>query len=106
MKVFLVCKLVARSHLPIAILFRIPGYWQLNQLPFGCLMKKASCLIARTDDVVNTLLHYIRFLTVESNLMPQLIGFITTANHGVVVTGRLVVNRIPDSKVFRHVVRG
>ena len=35
MEVFLVCELVARSHLPIAILFRIPSYWQLNQLSFG-----------------------------------------------------------------------
>ena len=69
-------------------------------------MKVALCLIARTDHVVNPLLHYIRFLTVESNLMPPLIEFIAAANHGVVVTGSLVVNRIPDSKVFGHVLGG
>src|ERR1700722_6297772 len=106
MEILLVGELVARSHFPITILFRIPGYRQFDQLSIGGSMKKASCLITRTNHVVNTFLRNICFFTIEANLVAALIVLVTATNHCVVITGSLVVNRVSDSKVFRHVVRG
>src|SRR5579863_187822 len=78
---------VARTHLPVATFFRIPGNRKFDQFSFASLMQVGPSMVAGSDHVGDLRFHNVRFLAVEADLMATLEPVRAARGHRVITIG-------------------
>src|SRR5689334_5555962 len=71
-EVVLVGAVITRAHGPVPTLFRVPTDRELFELAVRGTAQKRSCMVARTNDIVNGLFYNAGFFTIPSDLVSTL----------------------------------
>ena len=104
-EVLLVLSVVARTHCPVALAFRVPGHRELDQLPIRGSMQEGARMIARADYVVDPLFRHVRLFAIKATLRPALEELAIPFDHFVAHAGKAMIDSVGSAKVFRGIRR-